>query len=126
MEWLLFGTHAAPTCALALAELNRGEAAVIHLALDEQIAIVGIDERRRLRAGPSTANLVSTLSMDGLRVAAEGGGCRVDSMGGVPPFRCAVSHRQGRRAGLRCVASFPATEACSPRRFPDADGSRGQ
>jgi predicted nucleic acid-binding protein len=49
VDWLRFATLSAGPNPLAVAELDRGEAAAIQLALEHRIAIVAIDERKGRR-----------------------------------------------------------------------------
>jgi predicted nucleic acid-binding protein len=49
-SWIRFVLRTTPLSALAVSSLDHGEAAVIQLALDEQIPTVAIDERKGRRA----------------------------------------------------------------------------
>jgi len=64
--WIRFATLAAPISPVAIAELDQGEAAVIQLALEQRIAIVGIDERKGRRAAAAVGlRVTGTLGLLG-------------------------------------------------------------
>jgi predicted nucleic acid-binding protein len=64
--WLRFAKLTAAVSPLAIAELDRGEASVIQLALDQRIPIVGIDERRGRRAAAAVGlRVTGTLGLLG-------------------------------------------------------------
>ncbi len=66
VAWVRFVTLAAPISPVALAELDQGEAAAIQLALEQQIGIVGIDERRGRRAAAAVGlRVTGTLGLLG-------------------------------------------------------------
>jgi uncharacterized protein len=64
--WVRFAPLAAAISPVALAELDQGEAAAIQLALEQQIGIVGIDERRGRRAAAAVGlRVTGTLGLLG-------------------------------------------------------------
>lgn len=66
IPWIRYTTLAAPISLAALGELDRGEAAVIQLALEQRIGIVGIDERKgRQVAGTAGLRVTGTLGLLG-------------------------------------------------------------
>lgn len=68
VAWIHFVTLAAPISPVALAELDRGEAAVIQLAIEQRIALVGIDERKgRRAAGAVGLQVTGTLACSAAR-----------------------------------------------------------
>jgi predicted nucleic acid-binding protein len=72
VAWVKFEPLSTPIGPIALAQLDRGEAAVIQLALDRQIATVAIDERKgRRAAGVAGLHVTGTLGLLG-RAKADG------------------------------------------------------
>jgi predicted nucleic acid-binding protein len=66
VAWIQFAPLAIPASPLVLAELDRGEAAVIQLALEQRISLVGIDERKgRRAAGAAGLAVTGTLGLLG-------------------------------------------------------------
>jgi predicted nucleic acid-binding protein len=87
MTWIRFISLVAPISPVALAELDRGEAAVLQLALEQQIAMVGIDERKGRRAGAAAGlRVTGTLGLLG----------RAKTHGIVPAVRPYVDRMQAR------------------------------
>jgi len=116
-----FEALTAPLNRRVLLEFGRGEAAVIQLALEQRVTIVGIDEQKGRRA-PRAAGL-TVIGTLGLLAKAK--------VLGIVPSRCGINigHRAVRTARLhpriRCCGC-PATTAIQDRRHHDLQraGSR--
>ena len=66
VAWIRFATCASPISPIALAELERAEAAVVQLALEQRIACVAIDERKGRRAARAVGlSVTGTLGLLG-------------------------------------------------------------
>jgi len=85
VAWIQFAPLAIPASPLVLAELDRGEAAVIQLALEQRISLVGIDERKGRRAAGAAGRAVTgTLGLLG----------RAKMLGIIPAVRPYVGRMQ--------------------------------
>jgi predicted nucleic acid-binding protein len=87
IEWVRFLALDAPISPIAVAELDRGEAAVIQLALQETIGTVVIDERKGRRAAAAVGlRVTGTLGLLG----------RAKVLGIIPTVRPYVDRMQAR------------------------------